>query len=97
MGTFLGILLCYGCVGPIAANMGKLAHEEREYWHVLRVAMIAFMKGTAPLLAAEMGRRVVPGHVRPSFAEFESALQGSSRRSRKATADAGAAEPAPAS
>jgi len=71
VGTFLGILLCYGFVGPLAANLAKLAHEEREYWHVLRVTMIAFMKGTSPLLAAEMGRRAVPGHVRPSFQEFE--------------------------
>jgi len=71
VGTFLGILLCYGFVGPLAANLAKLAHEEREYWHVLRVTMIAFMKGISPLLAAEMGRRAVPGHVRPSFQEFE--------------------------
>lgn len=71
VGTFLGILLCYGFVGPLAANMAKLAEEEREYWHVLRVTMIAFMKGTSPLLATEMGRRAIPGHVRPTFQEFE--------------------------
>jgi chemotaxis protein MotA len=71
VGTFLGILLCYGFVGPLAANMSKLAEEQREYWHVLRVTMIAFMKGTSPLLATEMGRRAVPGHVRPTFQEFE--------------------------
>ena len=71
VGTFLGILLCYGFVGPLAANMAKLADEEREYWHVLRVTMIAFMKGTSPLLATEMGRRAIPGHVRPTFQEFE--------------------------
>jgi chemotaxis protein MotA len=52
--------------------MGKLAEEERQFWHVLRVTMIAFMKGTSPLLATEMGRRAIPGHVRPTFAEFES-------------------------
>lgn len=96
VGTFLGILLCYGCVGPIAANMGKLAHEEREYWQVLRVAMISFMKGTAPLLATEIGRRSVPGHVRPSFAEFENACKGVGADA-KATADVGAAEPTLAS
>ena len=71
VGTFLGILLCYGFVGPMAANLGKLSEEQREYWHVLRVTMIAFMKGTSPLLATEMGRRAVPGHVRPTFQEFE--------------------------
>jgi chemotaxis protein MotA len=71
VGTFLGILLYYGVVGPVAANLSKLAEEEREYWHVLRVTMIAFMKGTSPLLSTEMGRRAIPGHVRPSFQEFE--------------------------
>lgn len=75
VGTFLGILMCYGFVGPLAANMAKLADEEREYWHVLRVAMIAFMKGVAPLLATEMGRRAIPAHIRPSFQEFEAACK----------------------
>jgi len=71
VGTFLGILMCYGFVGPISANLAKLSHEEHEYLHVLRVSMIAFMKGISPLLAVEVGRRAVPAHLRPSFAEFE--------------------------
>jgi chemotaxis protein MotA len=71
VGTFLGILMCYGFIGPISSNLAKLAHEEHEYLHVLRVSMTAFMKGTAPLLATEMGRRAIPAHLRPSFAEFE--------------------------
>jgi len=78
VGTFLGILMCYGIVGPIASNLAKLSHEEHEYLHVLRVTMIAFMKGTSPLLAVEMGRRAVPGHLRPSFAEFEKNCKQSS-------------------
>ncbi len=71
VGTFLGILMCYGFVGPIASNLAKLSHEQHEYLHVLRVTMIAFMKGTSPLLAVEIGRRAVPAHLRPSFSEFE--------------------------
>ena len=55
VGTFLGILLCYGFLGPIAANMSKIAEEESAYYHVLRVAMAAFIKGTAPILAVEIG------------------------------------------
>jgi chemotaxis protein MotA len=89
VGTFLGILLCYGFVGPLAANMSKLAEEQREYWHVLRVTMIAFMKGTSPLLATEMGRRAVPGHVRPTFQEFET-------NCKKAVGDAAASTAGPA-
>ncbi len=71
VGTFLGILLCYGIVGPIASSMAKAAEEEKEYLNVLRVTIIAFVKGTPPILAVEMGRRVVPGHVRPGFTELE--------------------------
>jgi chemotaxis protein MotA len=100
VGTFLGILLCYGFVGPLAANMAKLSEEEREYWHVLRVTMIAFMKGVAPLLAAEMGRRAIPAHVRPSFVEFENACknrQAAEGAALAADAGAPAAEPLPAS
>ena len=92
VGTFLGILLCYGFVGPLAANLTKLAHEEREYWHVLRATMIAFIKGTSPLLATEMGRRAIPAHVRPSFQEFEA----NCKRSVSAAASADAAPAADA-
>ncbi len=101
VGTFLGILLCYGFIGPLAANLAKLSHEEHEYWHVLRVTMIAFMKGTSPLLAVEMGRRAIPGHVRPSFQEFEANCKRSvaaAASSETAPAgDAPAAQPAAAS
>lgn len=71
VGTFLGILLCYGVVGPVSANMAKLAEEELAYLHVMRVLILAFIKGTAPIMAVEVGRRAIPGHVRPSFQEVE--------------------------
>ena len=71
VGTFLGILLCYGLVGPLAASMAKTADEEHAFYHVLRVCITAFVKGTPPILAVEAGRRSVPGHVRPSFQELE--------------------------
>ncbi|HEY3929850.1 MAG TPA: flagellar motor stator protein MotA [Candidatus Koribacter sp.] len=75
VGTFLGILLCYGMVGPLASNMAKTADDEHAYYGVLRVIMIAFMKGTSPILAIEMGRRAIPGFVRPSFTEVEKACR----------------------
>jgi chemotaxis protein MotA len=71
VGTFLGILLCYGFVGPIAANMTKASEDEHAYYHVLRVTIIAFMKGAAPSIAVEIARRAIPGHVRPTFEEAE--------------------------
>ena len=76
VGTFLGILLCYGFIGPIAANMTKIAEDEGAYLHVLRVVMISFLKGTAPIMAVEVARRAIPGHVRPSFKELEQACRG---------------------
>ncbi len=71
VGTFLGILLCYGVVGPLSANMRKTADEHNEYLHVLRVLVLSFLKGSAPMIAIEMGRRAIPAHVRPSFDEME--------------------------
>jgi chemotaxis protein MotA len=71
VGTFLGILLCYGLVGPVAANMAKLSEDEHAYYHVLRVLISSFMKGAPPIMAVEIARRAIPGHVRPSFKEVE--------------------------
>ncbi|MCL6646596.1 MAG: hypothetical protein K6U88_16850, partial [Dehalococcoidia bacterium] len=78
VGTFLGILLCYGLLGPMAAKMGKAAEEEGHFYHVVRNAITAFLKGTSPLLSVEFARRVIPGHVRPSFKELEDACRGKS-------------------
>jgi chemotaxis protein MotA len=86
VGTFLGILLCYGLVGPIAANMTKAAEEEHAYLYVLRVLMISFLKGTAPIMAVEVARRAVPGHVRPSFKELEQACRNHGGAAAAATA-----------
>jgi chemotaxis protein MotA len=71
VGTFLGILLCYGVVGPLAANMAKIVDEDHAYYHVLRVVMLSYIKGISPILAVEMGRRAIPAHVRPTFQEME--------------------------
>jgi len=78
VGTFLGILLCYGLVGPLAANMAKIADDEHAYYHVLRVLITAFMKGAPPIMAVEVARRAVPGHVRPSFKDLEKTCRSSS-------------------
>jgi chemotaxis protein MotA len=90
VGTFLGILLCYGLVGPLAANMSKTADEERAYLGVLRVLVISFLKGTAPIMAVEVGRRAIPGHLRPSFQEVEKTCRaGGSAAPAAAAAAAG--------
>ncbi len=76
VGTFLGILLCYGFFSPLAANMTKINDAESEYYHALRVALSAFARGSAPVLAVEFARRTVPAECRPSFKEFEVASKG---------------------
>jgi chemotaxis protein MotA len=89
VGTFLGILMCYGLVGPLASNMAKIAEDEQACLSVLRVSMASFIKGTAPIMAVEVARRAIPGHVRPPFQELETYC--------RAKADAAApAEPAAA-
>jgi chemotaxis protein MotA len=76
VGTFLGILLCYGVVGPAEFEHGKTADAHNEYLHVLRVLILSFLKGSAPMIAIEMGRRAIPAHVRPSFDEMEKNCKG---------------------
>ena len=75
VGTFLGVLLCYGYVGPVGKNLEHLAMEEIQYLTVLKVGLIAFVSGAAPKVAVEFGRRVVPADVRPSFMELEEIMR----------------------
>jgi chemotaxis protein MotA len=75
VGTFLGILLCYGVVGPLAANMTKAVEDRHAYYGVLRTTLLAFIKGTAPIMAVEIGRRAIPAYVRPQFAALENACR----------------------
>ncbi len=72
VGTFLGILLCYGFIGPVASSMAKEADAEHAYYYSLRVTISSFVKGVTPILAVEVGRRAIPGNVRPKFQEVES-------------------------
>ena len=76
VGTFLGILLCYGVAGPLASNMGKTADDHNAYLYVLRVILLSFLKGAAPMIAIEIGRRAIPARVRPDFDEMERACKG---------------------
>lgn len=90
VGTFLGILLCYGVVGPLSSNMSKLVEDERAYLHVLRVLMLSFIKGSAPMIAIEMARRAIPSHVRPTFNEMETSCKGKPAGGAEGTGDAAA-------
>jgi chemotaxis protein MotA len=76
VGTFLGILLCYGFLGPIASNMAKATDEEHSFYHVVRVVIVSFIKGAPPVVAVEFGRRAIPHEVRPTFQELEKYIKG---------------------
>jgi chemotaxis protein MotA len=94
VGTFLGILLCYGVVGPLSANMSKEADAQNSYLHVLRVVILAFLKGLAPMLAIEIGRRAIPEHARPTFDEMEQGCKRPAASEVPAAAAGADAQPA---
>jgi chemotaxis protein MotA len=97
VGTFLGILLCYGFFGPLASNMTKLNDAEAQFYHCLRVAVNAFIRGSAPILAIEFARRTIPADLRPSFQEMEQFCKRAAAAAPGAAPEAAAApEPAAA-
>jgi chemotaxis protein MotA len=71
VGTFLGILTCYGFVGPIAAAIGAADEAEAAYYRVLKNGLVAFVKGHPPIMALEFARRAIPHGERPTFTEME--------------------------
>jgi chemotaxis protein MotA len=79
VGTFLGVLMCYGFVGPVAKNLENIAGEDREYLTVLKAALLSFVNTPSPQVAVEFARRVVPGELRPSFLELEAVIKKSKR------------------
>ncbi|MBS1877072.1 MAG: flagellar motor stator protein MotA [Acidobacteria bacterium] len=79
VGTFLGILLCYGVVGPVASHLSARNRARAEYLHVLRAGLVAFQKGASPVVAAEYSRRSIPSDLRPSFDAMEYELRRNTR------------------
>jgi chemotaxis protein MotA len=79
VGTFLGVLLCYGVVGPLAARLEHVNDAESQYLEVLRAGIISFANGASPILAIEYARRSVPTALRPSFLEMEASVRRDAR------------------
>ncbi|MEY4760687.1 MAG: flagellar motor stator protein MotA [Pseudomonadota bacterium] len=75
VGTFLGILVAYGIVGPIAAAMEAKAHEEGKAFEVVKMALVASVRGYPPPVAVEFARKLLFSAVRPSFQELEAELR----------------------
>src|SRR5690606_22559324 len=75
VGTFLGIFLAYGYVGPIASAMEKRAEEEGKAFEVVKMALVASLRGYAPAVAIEFARKLLFSDVRPSFQDLEADLK----------------------
>ncbi len=76
VGTFLGILLAYGFVGPTATALEKLAKEEAQFFITIKTCIIAMVQGHPPQIAVEFGRKATPSYLRPTFKELETHLRG---------------------
>ena len=76
VGTFLGVLMCYGFVGPIATNFEHKAKEDSVFLQIIKVSLVSFVGGSAPQMSVEFGRRAIPGKEKPTFDELESAVRG---------------------
>jgi chemotaxis protein MotA len=82
VGTFLGILVAYGFVGPIAAAMEHRAHEESKAFEVVKMALVASVRGYPPPVAVEFARKLLVSDVRPNFKDLEQQLRGKTPAAR---------------
>jgi len=76
VGTFLGILLSYGFIQPLATSLDLMHEEEARMLEVIKAGLVAFSKGFNPMIAVEFGRRSIFDDSRPTFREMEQALRG---------------------
>jgi chemotaxis protein MotA len=76
VGTFLGVFLAYGLVGPFSAKVKAVVEEDSHFYQLIREVLIANLHRHAPNVCIEVGRQNTPGHHRPDFGELEEALKG---------------------
>jgi len=77
VGTFMGVLLAYGFIGPISTNIEYRAKETEAILLVAKASLTAFVGGNPPPVALEAGRRAIPIHQRPTFEQLEEAIKAS--------------------
>ena len=73
-GTFLGVLLAYGMVGPFATRIKQVVDDDAKFANIIRDIMVAHLHGNAAQISVEIGRGDVPSPSQPSFTELEEAL-----------------------
>jgi chemotaxis protein MotA len=87
VGTFLGILVSYGFIGPIAAAMEYVARDKAKAFEVVKMALVASVRGYAPPVAVEFARKLLYSEVRPTFNDLEAHLKGKAKPSVAAVPD----------
>ena len=75
VGTFLGVLLAYGFVGPIGKSLDGYAEADIKYFQCIKSGLLAHMSGYAPAVSVEFARKILQTHERPTFGELEAAVQ----------------------
>lgn len=75
VGTFLGVFLAYGLVGPFAAKVKSVIEEDAHFYKLIREVLIANLHKHATNICIEVGRQNTPNHVRPSYSDLEDALK----------------------
>lgn len=75
VGTFLGVFLSYGLVGPFASKLEMVVADDAHFYHLIREVLVANLYNHSTNICIEVGRQNTPSHVRPSFSELEEALK----------------------
>ncbi|SIS50224.1 chemotaxis protein MotA [Roseivivax lentus] len=75
VGTFLGVFLAYGLVGPMAGKVGAVVEEDRHFYQLIREVLVANLHNHPANICIEVGRQNTPDHMRPSFSDVEEALR----------------------
>jgi chemotaxis protein MotA len=75
VGTFLGVFLAYGLVGPFATRLKSVVEEDSHFYQLIKDVLVANLQQNSANICIEVGRQNTPGHMRPSFAELEDALR----------------------
>ncbi len=76
VGTFLGVFMAYGIVGPVGQNLNAVFEEDSKMFSCIKVGLLAYMNGFAPAIALEFARKSLMSHQRPSFYDVEERMDG---------------------
>lgn len=75
VGTFLGVFLAYGLVGPFAAKVKTVVEEDNHFYQLIREVLVANLHNHVAAICIEVGRQNTPSHIRPGYSELEEALK----------------------